>query len=64
MIDTSIKVKVFNDTVLVYEGTIKQFIEDNENDEAAIDFCNELQTKNEHKINLFHSGKWRIIKID
>lgn len=55
-------IKVFNDDEKVFEGLLKQFLEDNDNDEWLVNECKKLQLNNYIEFEE-HSGHWKVEKI-
>lgn len=56
------KVKVFNDDEEVFEGTLDQFLKDNDYDEWLVNLCRDLNHQDKIDFNE-HSGHWVIQKI-
>lgn len=56
-------VMVMNDGVIVFEGKINDFIEDNQGDPLVIDLCNELENKDVVEYDDMHSGNWVIKRL-
>lgn len=52
------QIKVFNDSVLVHEGTAEEFLKDNDHDEDIAEILEKLKTQPVIEAE-FYSGLWR-----
>lgn len=56
------KIRVYNDDELVMEGTLKEFLDTNDNDEWLTEMCSWLRVADKVEF-VEHSGEWRIEKV-
>jgi hypothetical protein len=54
-------ITVYNDNIKVFEGTLSDFLSDNDNDEWLTDECRKLASVNQIEFNEI-SGHWKIVK--
>ncbi len=56
-------IMVMNDGVIVFEGTVQDFISDNQEDQLVVELCKELENKDVVEHDDVHSGNWVIKKL-
>lgn len=56
-------IKVYNNDDLVFQGSLEQFLEDNQFDEWLVEECAKLQNQNIVEFSYFN-GEWRIERQD
>ncbi|MSU03107.1 hypothetical protein [Tissierella pigra] len=54
------KIKAYNDNRLVFEGSLNEFIKDNEDDLDLATEVAKLDHQDSIEFNFYHSGNWRI----
>ena len=62
-LDESMEIKVYNDGLPVFNGTLGEFFRSNNYDLDVVNWCQPLMEKREVRFNLMHSGQWQIFKI-
>lgn len=59
------KIRVYNDNRLIFEGSLNEFIKDNEDaDEFIQEELQKLYTQDTVEIECFHSGSWKIETVN
>ncbi len=56
-------VNVYNEGQKVFNGTVQQFLDDNDNDEWLTQVCEELSKKDVVDFSEYQIGNWIIAKV-
>jgi hypothetical protein len=63
MMVKNLMVNVYNEGNKVFNGTVQQFLEDNDNDEWLTQVCEELSKKDVVDFSEYQIGNWIIAKV-
>ena len=58
------KVKIYNDNILIHNGDLEEFLEENQYDPEIVEICKELQNKDTIEFCISQSGWWKIEKYN
>jgi hypothetical protein len=63
MMVKNLMVNVYNEGQKVFNGTVQQFLDDNDNDEWLTQVCEELSKKDVVDFSEYQIGNWIIAKV-